>query len=158
MKLKRIAHILGYATVLCVGVFAGRIWGTMQDSSALWGQVADRDSVDVNNRVTVLSQLRLGRVDDAINFLEIPLDNQVMMIAFGENSSLKLQPASMTPSRLKALQAAKAYRSVYPSEEETSEPPPSQIFAQVPDITFPAECEGALCTLVKKHQSKELNH
>ena len=158
MKLKRFAHIFGYAFVLCVGVLAGRIWGTMQDLSALWGQVADRDSVDVNNRVTVLSQLRLGRVDDAINFLEIPLDNQVIMIAFGENSSLKLQPASMTPSRLRALQAAKAYRSVYPSEEETSEPPPSQIFGQIPDITFPAECEGALCTLVKKHQFKELNH
>ncbi len=149
------ANIFGYAVVLCVGVLAGRIWGTMQDFSALWSQVADRDSVDVNNRVTVLSQLRLGRVDDAINFLEMPLDNQVMMIAFGESNSLQLQPASMSPSRLKALQAAKAYRSVYPSQEETSEPPPATIFAQIPDITFPAECEGALCKLVKDRQSKE---
>lgn len=155
MKLRRIAHIFGYAAVLCVGVLAGRIWGTMEDSSVLWRQVADRDSVDVSSRVTVLSQLRLGRVDDAINFLEVPLDNQVMMIAFGESSWLKLHPTSMKPIRLHALQAAKAYRSVYPSEDETTEPPPATIFAQIPDITFPAECEGALCTLVKKHQTKE---
>ena len=157
MKLRRMAHIFGYAAVLCVGVFAGRIWGTINDYSALWGQVADRDSVDVSNRVTVLSQLRLGRVDDAINFLEIPLDNQVMMIAFGESSWLKLHPESMSRSRLHALQAAKAYRSVYPSQNEPSEPPPSEIFAQIPDITFPAECQGALCKLVKDHQSKVAN-
>ena len=157
MKLRRMAHFFGYAAVLCVGVLAGRIWGTMQNSSAFWSQVADRDSDEVSSRVTALSQLRLGRVDEAINSLEEPLDGQIMMIALAESSSLVLNPASMSRSRLDALQEAKAYRSVYPSEAESTEPPPATIFAQIPDITFPTECEGALCKLVKDHKSKVAN-
>ena len=157
MKFKRVANIFGYVAVLCVGVLAGRIWGALQNSSAFWSQFADRESDEVSSRVTVLSQLRLGRVDDAINTLEVPLDGQIMGIALAESSSLILNPASMSRSRLDALQEAKAYRSVYPSEAESTEPPPATIFAQIPEITFPAECESALCKLVKDRQSKEAN-
>jgi hypothetical protein len=149
--MKRAFRILSYLVVLAIGVLAGRVWGTWSDYSQLFDQVAQRDSVEVDTRVTALSQIRLGRIDDAIEFLEMPLDNEVLMIALGESKTLKLNPKNMKPSCLKALQMAKAYRSLYPSTESSSEPPPEQILAQVPDIRFPAECEGALCTLLKNH-------
>ena len=152
--MKRAFRILSYLVVLVIGVLVGRMWGTWVDYSQLFNQVALRDSVEVETRVTALSQLRLGRVEDAIEFLEIPLDNQVLMIAFGESKTLNLKPKNMTPTCLKALQMAKAYRSLYPSVEPSTDPPPDKIFAQVPDITFPPECEGALCTLLKNHANE----
>ena len=151
----RLAHELLLArVVLIIGVLAGRVWGTWFDYSQLFDQAAQRNSEEVRMRITALSQLRLGRIHDSIDVLEMPLDNQVLMIAFGESKTLTLNPKKMTPNCLTAPQMAKAYRSLYPSVQSSTDPPPEHVLAQVPDMTFSPECKGALCTLLKNHATE----
>ena len=101
--MKRAYRILSNLVVLGIDVVAVRMWGTWFDYSQLWAQVAQRDSGEIETRVTALSQLRLRRVENATEFLEMPFENQVLMIAFGESKTLNLNPNTMTPACLKAL-------------------------------------------------------
>ena len=158
---KRGLKILGYVLMLAVGLIAGRLWGAIFDYSQLWEEVADRDSHQAIMRVHVLSQLRLGQVDDAIESLELPLDNLVLMIAHGEtllaDSVLELDPRSVSPHRLQALQYVKAYRSLYPLTPTASNPSSEKILARIPDKVYTpsSTCEDPLCTLLKNRNRIE---
>lgn len=156
--MKRSTAILTHVAVLALGVTLGYAGGFMGSWSSLWDQLAVRESNDLINRINVLGQLRLDRTSDAIRSLERWIETQVLHIAYAEDENLTLNVQSMPRSRLQALRMAKAYREIYPAQQNSVRPPPSVVFDQVPSINVsspPKECNSAFCALLASHSDPE---
>jgi len=146
--MKQMLRALGYLAVLIIGFAGGTIFAYVRSYSALWGQVGENNAEELMFHLVTLSKLRLGRIDEAIKYIEVPIDGQVLMIANGQNAGLHPNPEKMTATSLRALQMAKAYRALYPSTTDTSNPPAAEILAPIPNIEL-GKCDSTFCQLIK---------
>lgn len=89
-RVKRFMHAAGYAAVLAIGLCVGRYYEAAHSAHGLFKLVADRDSAEILQRVETLSKLRLNRVNEAIELLEVPLDGMVLQTAYGADQRLVL--------------------------------------------------------------------
>ena len=144
LKLSTIAGILGIGFVLGLG--AGATWILRSTTSAQGQREANQLMLDIHT----LSELRLGRVDQAIAVLEVPLDNRVAMIAYGADPSLALDPQSLDAPSLEALTAAKAYRVLFPASHAATQPPVEKMLATIPSLNVDGkDCDSGLCLLIQ---------
>lgn len=151
--MKRTKALAVVLAILMVGLVAGFALGYSQNHTQLWDQVADRETNDLMNRINILSQLRIGRTDEAIRSMELFIDTQVVNIAYSESENFNLRERTIKPHRLKALQMAKTYRDRYPSTSTQVRPSPESVLAQIPSLSLsapPKECNSAFCRLFSK--------
>lgn len=155
--MKRRTAILSHVAILFAGVSLGYVWGFESSWRELWSQTADRDTRELANRVNILSHLRLGQTDHAISTLEMPIDEEVVIIAHAGSPDFKLIPDAIPKARLHALQMAKAYREIYPAAPSRIQPSPAVVFEQIPSLTLSsmrADCESGFCTLIKSRSPR----
>lgn len=151
----RVKTSIRHFAILLAGIVAGFAMGFTQSHTALWNQVADRETHDLKNRINILSQLRLNQNAEAIQSLEAFIDTQVVNIAYAEDATfevdrVQLNSTTIRSDRLRALQMAKAYRAKYPSIDNRIVPSPTLVLAEVPPLSAAAqkkECTNAFCTL-----------
>jgi hypothetical protein len=120
----------------------------------VFGDVAKRDSSILMERVEVLSRLRLAESEEAIRLLEVPLDIQILSVASAASpSGINLDSLAPQGLQLKALQIAKAYRTIYPSASNT-EPPVKDVLQRIPAMqrVDKNNCNSGICRLIEREE------
>ena len=132
--------------VFLVGCFIGLFGASYQYYKHVFSKAVAQNAEDVNWQIRIVSNLRLGEIDDAINFLERKIDSNILAIARTHN-------ITETDYRYGVLREAKTYREIYPSNSAKA----SQVINALEE--FPKlekfKCENSLCRLVKQAQSQK---
>lgn len=132
--------------VFLFGCFIGLFGASYQYYKHVFSKAAAQNAEDVSWQIMTVSNLRLGEIDDAINFLEKKIDSNILAIA-------RTQNITEDDYRYYVLRTAKTYREIYPSNSGNA----SQVVSALEE--FPKlekfKCENSLCRLVKQTPSQK---
>ncbi len=132
--------------VFIVGCFTGFFGSSYLYHKHVFSKAVAQNAANVNWQIMLVSNLRLGEIDDAINVLEKGIDSNILAIARTHN-------ITETDYRYRVLRTAKTYREIYPSSSGKA----SQVMNALEE--FPKleqfKCEGSLYRLVKQAQLQE---
>ena len=99
--------------------------------------------------VDILSLLRIGATEDAVNTLEGMVDNATLALTHKTNN-----PEELPPEVVRALKQIKTYREIHPPENERV----AEALAKVPQVTdYKKECQAGICRLLeyKKQEAQQ---
>lgn len=101
---------IGLVVTLLLGVAAGGVGGWYLGHRFMLDAWVQEQAGDVKGHLDALRKLRSGNTDEAIEFLESRLDDDLVVL---EPEGYRLQEQART-EMYAALRAAKQYRSEYP--------------------------------------------
>lgn len=146
-RLRKVVLAAGFVLVFLAGLLGGAIFASIQYYRHVFSKLGDEFAPKLSSDIRTLSQLRLGETEAAIADLEQNVDGGILMI--GGKGPL----VSITGERLKALKAARTYRSLVP-------PAPSRaasitaVLKDVPEIEK-SVCDAPLCRLIARRESEK---
>lgn len=127
--------------VFIVGCLVGLVTSSYLYYQHVFSKMVDQNAIDLGWQVRTVSQLRLGEIDDVINYLEISIDSNIRSMA--QTPHIQIEDY-----RYKTLRAAKTYREIYPSQSQNA----SQVndaLRKIPKFEK-FDCQGPLYRLVEK--------
>lgn len=106
----------------------------------VFSQFAAIAAVSLSERINILSQLRMGEIDSAIEKLELSFDTCIL--------SVQIPNIPRTDYRYRVLRGAKTYRELYPTKSRAANKV-TEALIDIPKIeTF--KCDTPLCRLVTR--------
>lgn len=142
--------VFGVATAaLVAGLGAGALAGALVMQRAMFTTAADRDAWDTLERVEILSRMRLGQNEAAIDLLENGLGEQVVFLSTAH------PPKSRGREDLsyRALLAAKAYFNVFPLSDSEG-PAVDDVLRKVPLLQDKERYTDGVRQLLERFQPK----
>ena len=108
--------VIGFAAGLVAGAAAGVATGSYLGFRLVLNNWVQEQAGDVRGHIALLRELRTGKPGEAIEMLEIMLDDDLVVL---EPEGYQLQPG-VREDMYAALRDAKQYRSEYPRKSRRS--------------------------------------
>jgi len=147
---KFIKRLFVAAILLFVGAAAGAVATGYAYQRTILRPMTDSVAVQTQSDAELLTRLRLGQTESAIQLLETRLDSSVLAMKSWKDA-LPIA-GQITQAKLRALQAAKIYRLAFPSTQPWA-PEMTSFLRSVPDAKPSPDCGSGLCRLAKAERS-----